>query len=248
MGCAHTVPTQRSTHKFSAKSDSFAFQNDTVWEYEEGKVAAKSSKPADPKKYSRRCFVMSRAVVQFWKFAKFDPSSPALNKLKLKERVRELCRIDVWREEYPLQERIVFPGYANLHDLSQAEEGVLKENIGLDWPIYFRFGNTKMLMSPSAEQERSINDDLQQWLQENQLAIVWVYRFPEMDINHCVVIYDCVKGHEGGYHYFAYDPNSPGQSIKIDFDPTTNVFSFPPTFYFSGGAVSLRQVYLNPFE
>lgn len=44
----------------------------------------------------------------------------------------------------PEDKRVVFPGYANLREMSTDRREVLQENIGLGWPTYFRVANARM--------------------------------------------------------------------------------------------------------
>jgi len=60
---------------FRFDRDTFAFQNATVLKYKNGvpSLRARSTSDDPANKYSRRCFVMTRTVMQFRKFARFDP-------------------------------------------------------------------------------------------------------------------------------------------------------------------------------
>ncbi len=63
--------------RFNFQRDTLAFANSTVFAYQQGKIVSYGD--PDPKqkskRYTRRCFVMSRTVVQFYKFAQFDPNA-----------------------------------------------------------------------------------------------------------------------------------------------------------------------------
>jgi len=76
---------------------------------------------------------------------------------------------------------------------------------------------------------------------------VWIYRFPTTTINHCVLIYDSIAL-ENSFEYLAYDPNTPDRPLKIIFNTANRSFSCEKTFYFSGGPIFLRHVYLSPFQ
>jgi hypothetical protein len=66
---------------FKFHPDTLAFANSTVFAYQEGKIVSHSNpgQKEKAKRYTRRCFVMSRTVVQFYKFAGFDPHAPPLD-------------------------------------------------------------------------------------------------------------------------------------------------------------------------
>ena len=105
--------------------------NSTVFEYHEGHAQArKTSKDKEKtKRYTRRCFVMSRTVLQFHKFARFDPRGTPLNDKELAARVRIVTHKQPWHEALPAEQRIVFPGYRDLRALSVGtRSGVAREH------------------------------------------------------------------------------------------------------------------------
>ncbi len=59
--------------EFRFDRDTFAFQNATVLKYHDGIAFFRPKSEADDpaNKYTRRCFVMTRTVIQFRKFARF---------------------------------------------------------------------------------------------------------------------------------------------------------------------------------
>src|ERR1700730_14065436 len=71
------------------KRETLSFANYTVFAYDNGLIrqctGARKKKPA---RYTRRCFVMSGTVLQFHKFARFDPKRAPLNDKELAARVR----------------------------------------------------------------------------------------------------------------------------------------------------------------
>ena len=87
---------------------------------------------------------MSRTVVQFHKFARFDPGSPALGDKQLAHRIRDVTRRAPWHPALPAAKRVVFPGYHDLRELSEQRGFILQKNIGLGWPAYLRIGNSRM--------------------------------------------------------------------------------------------------------
>jgi len=77
---------------FRFDRDTIAFQNATVLKYKNGvpflRARSTSNDPAN--KYTRRCFVMARTVMQFRKFAQFAPRGAIPNLLSAFARFREL--------------------------------------------------------------------------------------------------------------------------------------------------------------
>src|SRR6202045_3926745 len=92
---------------FNFNRDTLAFANTTVFEYHNGEVVSRWSRKSD--RYTRRCFVMTRTVEQFYKFARFEPNAPRLDETDLHKRIRAVTRIQPWRDPLPSEKRIVFP-------------------------------------------------------------------------------------------------------------------------------------------
>jgi hypothetical protein len=239
---AYEPPVAPAPRAFRYATDTFAFANETVWNYVNGSVQADSTRPVHKRDYTRRCFVVTRAAVQFWKFARFDPTAPPLSETQLADRIREVTARSVWLPPLPTAKRVVFPGYASLRALSAADPGIFQANIGLGWPIYFRPGNAPITMPLFPATEASLNDEIFHDLGMNFPTIVWLYRFPSLAINHVVVV---LSGRRDGvrYHYLVYDPNYTDGPKHLDYDTVTRTFFYQPTFYFKGGPVDARAIY-----
>jgi hypothetical protein len=240
---AYEPPPAVAPRPFDFDTDTFAFANETVWNYVNGSVQPESSRPQDHKRdYTRHCFVVTRAAVQFWKFARFDPKAPSLTPRPLAERIRRVTERSVWLPALSDRERIVFPGYRNLRDLSTASPGVFQANIGLGWPIYFRAGMMPIIAPVSRGLEARLNDEIFNDLQKNCPTIVWLYNFPSLNMNHAVVVFAGGHDHDR-FTYQVYDPNYANAPKKLEYDIASRTFSYQPTFYFKGGSVSARAVY-----
>jgi len=243
---AYQTPPTPALQPFRYATDTFAFANETVWNYVGGQVQTESPQ-AKKREYTRHCFVVSRAAVQFWKFARFDPSSKPLPDGQLAARIRQVTERPVWQPALAFGQRVVFPGYANLRLISAARAGIFQANIGRGWPVYFRVGNMPMVDPTSHRMEAALNDQIYRDLQEKQPTIVWLYLFPSLKINHVVVIFACQR--EGNlYHYTVYDPNYANGPKKLEFDASLRTFSYQPTFYFKGGPVTARAIYRGTLQ
>lgn len=248
MGCAHTPSEKPLTRGFDPRKDSFAFANETLWAYKNGEHVEPSEKQKKDT-YSTHCFVMSRSAVQFWKFAQFAPELPRLDEEALAGKIREVTSEDAWRDPLPVEKRVVIPGYRNLYEMSRKHEQLLKDNIGLAWPTFFRLGNVPIVVRPSREHQSELDQELQKWISLGFPSIVWMYDFPKSKVNHVVVVYATEGKDDGkGRTYLAYDPNSPGRSLQLHYDPAARTFSSEKTFYYGGGEVSLRRIYVSPFQ
>jgi hypothetical protein len=245
---ASVSSTSPAPSPFRYDTDTFSFANETVWNYANGTVQSGSPQTQAKKRdYTRRCFVVTRAAVQFWKFARFDPKAPPLPHDRLAERIREVTSRDVWLPALPHEQRIVFPGYANLREISAADPSIFQANIGLGWPVYFRVGNMPIVAPVYRETEARLNEEIFHGLQKKEPTIVWLYNFPSLKINHVVVV---IRGEHDGdhYHYRVYDPNYTDRPKKLEFDAGSRTFSYQPTFYFKGGPVEARAIYRGVFQ
>ncbi len=93
---------------------------------------------------------MCRTTLQFQKFARFDPHAAPLDDNALAARIRNVTRRAAWGKPLPADQRIVFPGYANLRAMSEARREVLRANIGVGWPSYFRLSNARIVFREDA--------------------------------------------------------------------------------------------------
>ncbi|PTY01680.1 hypothetical protein DB346_11655 [Verrucomicrobia bacterium LW23] len=257
---------------FSPQRDTLAFCNETVWHYSDGKAVSRpdpaahgkgtAARPAGAESYNRRCFVMSRGVMQFWKFARFEPSRPKVSEKEYAALVRRVARISVWRNALPRGERIVIPGYANLRAFSAAQGRAIRANLGLGWPTYFRPGNLALPFKPSAADQRRLAAELRAQLGRGEPAILWLANFPSLNINHAVIAYSVKDLRKGGttsaatprdFQLAIYDPNldptAPGAApTLLRWNSAHGTFSFSKTFYFPGGPVSVRHVFTSSWD
>ncbi len=239
------APTVLAAREFDLRRDTFAFSNDTGWQYgvdEWGKLhISLRDKPAA---YTHRCFVLARAVLQFQQFARFEPRQPRVAREEYRRRIQRLCRIPVWGRGP--REKIVFPGYRDLNDFSVAYEGLLKEELGNWWPTYWRVGNWRMALGhPRFGQARGAR-----WLAESMergtLRAIDISKFPKM--NHVVVPYAVQREAGGNMTFLVYDPNYPGEPAWLFYRASARSFEFQPRWYFPGGQVNVMRVYLSPFH
>lgn len=226
--------------------DTFAFANETVWLYQDGVPRSRPLEEAgaiEGERYTRRCFVMARAVVQFRKFARFDPGQKRPDDAALARLIRDICAIPVWHPAAAPAERISIGGWPDLHSLSRDRLALVQEHIGLGWPTYFRPGNFGIVFPPGrTAQERTAGAIDALW-EAGEPPILWLVNFPSLSINHAVVVVGRRTGAGGWVHYQVYDPNLPDEPQVLDYDADRRTFSYPPTFYFKGGAVDVRLAY-----
>jgi len=242
-----------TANDFRFDRDTLSFTNSTVFEYSGGHVQSRT-RTADgekAKRYTRRCFVMSRSALQFYKFARFDPHSPALNDQELTKRVRKLSHMQPWKPALPQNERIVFPGYRDLRHFSQAHARLLQENLGLGWPTYTRIGNYRMFFqADDTDYQAKMHDVLDQTMADGGFFVAYLTDYPHFNINHAILVYGRRPSRPGSdvEHYVAYDPNHPDGPRELKWSNSLHVFNFQKDKEFRGGFTKVYQVYGKPFQ
>jgi hypothetical protein len=232
---------------FNFKRDTFAFQNATVLKYKNGRpTLERRSTTGDPSSdYSRACFVMTRTAMQFRKFARFDPRGTPLNDKELAARIRKVTRRAPWHAALPENQRVIFPGYANLREISKAHAQVFRENIGSGFATYFRPGNFRMFFQHSPKYQEKMHANLEAALARGDLFVGYLSTYPKLSINHCVLFYARKPTRTGGEieRYFVYDPNHAEAPRELTWSPGERAFAYQTDIDFVGGFVRVYQVY-----
>ncbi len=233
---------------FRFERDTLSFTNSTVFEYRGGLAQArtKTSDADKPKRYTRRCFVMSRSVLQFHKFARFEPRGAALDDGELARRVRKVSRIQPWKPALSENERIAFPGYANLRQMSKARARLLQENLGLGWPTYARIGNYRMFFRADDKgYQEKMHAVLNETMANGGFFVAYLSDYPHFRINHAIMIYGRRPSRPGSGvdHYITYDPNHPDGPRELKWSNSLRVFNFQKDKEFPGGFTKVYQVY-----
>lgn len=230
---------------FDLRRDTFFFSNDTVMRYgldEQGRLHI--SRRDQPVEYGHRCFVLARAALQFHQFARFEPRQSKLSREEYRRRIKELCRIAVWSRGP--REKIVFPGFSDLHTFSIAYEGLLKENLGNWLPSYFRVGNWRMATGHLRAGQAAAGRWLAESMERKQLRALYLARFPSM--NHVVVAYAMHPEAGGNIRFDVYDPNYPNKPSWLLYRADQRSFEFEKRWYFPGGRVNVMRVFISPFH
>lgn len=249
------LTTSAIASDFRFNRDTFAFANETVFEYWDGLAHLRkpSATENQPRSYTRRCFVMSRAAMQFHKFARFDPHGAPLDDRTLAERVRTITRRPAWGEALPADRRIVFPGYANLRVMSRTRSRILQDNIGIGWTTYLRFGNIRIFYEHSRKYQEGTHVNLNAALARGELFVAYLSTFPNLSINHAVLVYARKPASPSAKtaaieRYVVYDPNHAEAPREITWSPTDRAFAFQKDWDFVGGFVRVYQVYGKPIQ
>jgi len=239
-----SLPIFASARGFDVRRDTFAFANETAWQYGvDERGALHISARETPPDYAHRCFVMSRAVLQFHQFARFDPRQPRVTREEYARLIRRLSRIPVWSAR---TERIMIPGFRDLREFSRTLPAVLQENLGTWLPSYLRIGNWRMAMGHLRGGQAAAADWLQRSLAQGNLRAIYIARFPHL--NHCMVAFRTERRTNGDVRFWLYDPNYPGEAAWLDYRAAERGFDFQPRWYFPGGRVNVMRVYISPFH
>ncbi|HWF19143.1 MAG TPA: hypothetical protein VG754_07745 [Verrucomicrobiae bacterium] len=241
-GCATSRPLPQNTKTFNFQTDTFGFPNQLVWEYhfdEHGKWVSHPREPAPD--YSHRCFVVARSTRQFFEHARFDPSQPVADTETYRQVIRRVLSTS---PQHLLSDsnRIVIPGYADLHSFSLAQDKLLKYECGGAWQSYVQHGHWRMLLPFSRHHQEKMAAQLEAAVKANHPPVAHLVRFPQLTINHAIVLFD-VKETDTAVLFTAYDPNNPKSPVTLTFDRAKRTFQFPANDYFPGGRVDVYEVY-----
>jgi hypothetical protein len=233
------------TRRFEFARDTFAFENETYWEYHFDAATGKTSfTPRQPKpSYAHRCFVLTRAARQFLYHARFDASQRSPDDPTCRRLIREVMARNPRRSCAP-EKQIVIPGYANLREFSAARAPLLKAGCGGAWQSYVLRSHWRMVFPISRSHQARTAASLRVAMEQNLPPIVHLVKFPVVTINHSMVVFAAVET-GAGVDFQAYDPNQPAQPTHLSFDDKTKTFSLPQNHYWAGGALDIIEVYRN---
>ena len=107
------------------------------------------------------------------------------------------------------------------------------------------FGSPDWLASHDAPASHSfVAQRLLDSLRHHRPPVVHVVRFPQLSINHALLVFDATET-AAEIRFAVYDPNNPLQPATLIFQRTERTFRFPASHYFAGGRVDVYEVYRN---
>lgn len=240
-GCAsHPAKTQES-RPFDFSKDTFAYSNQLAWVYHfdtEGRW--RSHRREQKPDYYLHCFVVARSAAQFFENAKFAADQPKVDAPAYRRLAERVVATNP-REPLPPEKKIIIPGYADLRSFSADYESVLKEACGGAWQSYFQRGNWRMIFPFSRQHQTSTSKRIQSRLERGQLVLVHLVRFPQLSINHTVLVVGAQEGQDST-QFLCYDPNQPGAPLTLTFDRRSQTFIMPTCLYFPGGRVDVYEI------
>jgi hypothetical protein len=240
-GCASPSQRPAGDRPFVFRQDSLSFSNELVWSYSFDPVTDKASHTPrqPPPSYSHHCFVVARSAKQFFNHARFAPDLPVADQATYRKLVREIVSTS---PAVVLPQKIIIPGFANLYTFSQVHGDLLKQECGGAWRSYLQRGHWRMIWPFSRDEQRKMAEQLVADLRRNDPPVVHVVRFPQLKINHALVLF-AVRETAEKFEFATYDPNIAEGSTVLTFDRNTRTFRFPRNDYFVGGKVDIYEIY-----
>jgi hypothetical protein len=242
-GCATRPLSLTGRAQFDFQKDTFAYANELKWVYHIDPATGKqtSTQREPPPTYWLHCFVVARSARQFFQHAKFDPAQPRVDEAGYRKLIEQVVQRNP-RRKY--REQVVVPGFADLRSFSEANENLLKANCGAAWQSYCQRGHWRMIMPFSRSHQERMAAQFKAALAANKPPVVHIVCFPQLTINHAVVLFD-VSELPNEVVFSAYDPNTPAKPSVLRFDKASRTFNFPANDYFAGGRVNAYEIYLN---
>jgi hypothetical protein len=234
---------EAAARSFDFFRDTFAFRNELVWQYlideKTGAVATRKNDP--PPTYAHHCFVLARAAKQFFSHARFDPHQPQISITAYTEKIRQLSKRHVAKESRA-DDRIVFPGFNGLRELSAAHESLLKTYLGGAWQSYVNRRHWRMLFPFTRAQIAGEARHLKAQIAKGRTPVVHVVTFPQLTINHALLIF-AVEQTNDGANFITYDPNLPEGPSRLIYSASAGRFELPRNIYWAGGRVNVYETY-----
>ena len=238
-----TSPAENSARRFCFERDTFAFPHELVWKYHFDPVtgAMTTYKAEPPPAYYHRCFVLVRATRLFFDYARFAPELPPVDAATCRPLVRKIIASNP-RRACADAERIVIPGFDGLRSFSRAHEALLKAECGAAWESYFLRSHWRMIFRVSGRFQEKMAAKLKRSLQGRGLALVHLFRFPRITINHGITLYGFTES-DTQIEFEAYDPNIPEHPVKLVYEKSRRVFTSAPNIYWGGGELSVMEIF-----
>jgi hypothetical protein len=191
---------------FVVGEDTFAFPNEI-----------RSRNPDRPGLYANYCFVLARGVRQFHDFARFEPGRPRLDRTAYRARVRLVVAHHPWDAPLPADDRVVIPGYRNLHEFSRDQEATVKDALGPRFWTLVNWTNWRVVLPVSGGHQAHVAEEIAAELRAGRLAQLLVTNWPTPELNHTVVAY-AYQATDAAIDFSVYDPNEPAAPGVLTFD------------------------------
>jgi hypothetical protein len=218
---------------FSFARDTFAFPNEI-----------RARHPGVDDLYANHCFVLARAVRQFLRAARFDPTSPRLTGAEYAERVRRVSAVPPWGPPLPRDDRVVIPGYPGLRAFTAAEEPAVKAGLGGRFWTLVHWTNWRVTRPVTGGHQEAVAAEIVAELRDERLVQLLVTNWPKPELNHTVVAF-AWRSHAQGIDLDVWDPNDPGAPGTITFDRVRRLFSATRLYDTEPGTIRVFRMYYS---
>jgi hypothetical protein len=247
LGVSAFLTFSAESRTFHFPADTFAFSNYTYFDYQttvEGGLEIRRRPNGSIPEYSRHCFSMVRAVVQFYQFAEFRPDLPKVSAAEYGDIIREISRIPPWSSG-PIK-KIGIPGYPDLYTFSSDNRLILQNNLGQWWPPYLRVGNWRTVFPVLRSSQRTLAIWLRKELDAGRVRPLFITRGFHI-LNHCLVAYSYTAEQNGDLIFAVYDANQKDKLVHLRYQASDETFQFDQTWYYLGGLVTAMKLYVSLF-
>jgi hypothetical protein len=237
-GCA-AVPTTgtpvAARSRFELDHDTFAFPN-----------LVRAERPGWNDAFANYCLVLARTTSQFYRFARFAPDRPVGAPGDYDRLVRLVLARAPWAPPVTEADRVVIPGYADLHSFSAAHEDVLKAAFGSNVLSMAHWRTWRVGVDFPPEHQERLARELIDEVTAGRPVPLMITNFPHDDLlNHSILVYDRRPAQQGT-DFLAYDPNDPGSPFTLYYDDAARAFWVGPLTYSPPGRVRAFRVYTSP--
>jgi hypothetical protein len=221
--------------RFELRHDSFAFAN-----------LVRAERPGWNDEFANYCLLIARGASQFYRFARFASDRPAVSPAEYDRLVRLVLGRPPWAPPAAETERVVIPGYPDLHSFSAEHEPILKVALGSNVLSMFHWRTWRVGIDFPPEHQGRLARELVGEVDAGRPVPLMVTNFPHTDLlNHAVLVYEHRPGQQGT-DFLAYDPNDPGSPFTLYYDDSARAFWVGPLTYSPPGRVRAFRLYTSP--
>jgi hypothetical protein len=232
---AVAAPAERvAITSFMFSSDTFAFPNEI-----------RAHHPDTDGLYANYCFVLARGLRQFFAFARFDASAPRLDHDGYVRRLRQVVARAPWEPALPPEQRVVVPGFANLRELSRAEEPAVKEALGPRFWTLVHWTNWRVTFPVGKSHQEHVAQAIMTEVRAGRLAQLLVTNWPKSELNHTVVAY-AFTATPDVVEFTIWDPNEPDAPGALSFDRVARRFWASRLYDTKPGPIRVFRMYYSP--
>jgi hypothetical protein len=236
--CAAAPPADASATgrgRFDLEHDAFAFAN-----------LVRAERPGWNDGFANYCLIIARSASQFYRFTRFAPDQPPASPETYDRLVREVLARSPWAPPAASADRVVIPGYADLHAFSAAQERLIKAAFGSNVLSMMHWRTWRVGVDFPPEHQERVAQELLVEVEADRPVPLMITNFPHEDLlNHSVLVYDHRPAPQG-IDFLAYDPNDPGSPLTLYYDGAARAFWVGPLTYSPPGRVRAFRLYTSP--